>query len=106
MLRNELFTYNPELLNRPYLIVLNKIDIWDDPEFTKDIISKIIHLGKVIAISADKETNLEKLLEAMDEAFFKDEIEKVLKSTKELKSVSLNESDILGSFENSREIKE
>ncbi|EKO33840.1 MULTISPECIES: GTPase ObgE [Leptospira] len=78
MLRNELFTYNPELLNRPYLIVLNKIDIWDDPEFTKDIISKITHLGKVIAVSADKETNLEELLETMDETFFKDEIEKVL----------------------------
>ncbi|AOP34934.1 GTPase ObgE [Leptospira tipperaryensis] len=92
MLRNELSTYNPELLKRPYLIVLNKIDIWDDSEFTKDLISKVSHLGKVVAISADQETNLEGLLETMDETFFKDEIEKVLKP-KESKTNSSLEQD-------------
>ncbi|EMY79301.1 Obg family GTPase CgtA [Leptospira weilii serovar Ranarum str. ICFT] len=106
MLRNELSTYNPELLNRPYLIVLNKIDVWDDPEFTKDVISKVSHLGKVVAISADQETNLEELLESMDQTFFKKEIEMVLKSTKESKSVSSSESDILDFFEDSKEVKE
>ncbi|WP_246057595.1 GTPase ObgE [Leptospira gomenensis] len=79
MLQNELSTYNPELLERPYLVVLNKIDVWDDPSFTEDLISKVKHLGSVIAISADRGTNLEDLLEAMDETFFKAEIEKVLR---------------------------
>ncbi|WP_243401791.1 GTPase ObgE, partial [Leptospira ellisii] len=88
MLQNELSTYNPELLERPYLVVLNKIDVWDDPTFTEDLISKVKHLGTVLAISADRGTNLETLLEAMDETFFKAEIEKVLhpkesKSTQE-----------------------
>ncbi|TGM06026.1 GTPase ObgE, partial [Leptospira barantonii] len=91
MLKNELATYNPELLNRPYLIVLNKIDIWDDPEFTRDVMEKVSHLGKVIAISADKETNLEELLVNMDETFFKEEIEKVLNPVREPKSVSNSE---------------
>ncbi|WP_246836027.1 GTPase ObgE [Leptospira yasudae] len=105
MLKNELSTYNPELLKRPYLIVLNKIDVWDDPEFTKDVIRKVSHLGKVIAISADKETNLEELLITMDETFFKEEIEKVLNPVKESKSALSEESDddsaALGSISNS-----
>ncbi|WP_241548156.1 GTPase ObgE [Leptospira yasudae] len=105
MLKNELSTYNPELLKRPYLIVLNKIDVWDDPEFTKDVIQKVSHLGKVIAISADKETNLEELLITMDETFFKEEIEKVLNPVKESKSALSEESDddsaALGSISNS-----
>lgn len=97
MLRNELSTYNPELLNRPYLIVLNKIDIWNDPEFTKDVIAKVSHLGKVVAISADQEINLEELLENMDETFFKNEIEKILNPIKDTKPISSDESDIFES---------
>ncbi len=75
MLQSELETYNPELLNRPHLIVLNKIDVWEDQSFTEELIKSVSSLGKVVPISAQEGTNLEKLLEAMDETFFQKELE-------------------------------
>ncbi|EPG67963.1 GTPase ObgE [Leptospira wolffii] len=74
MLRAELETYNPELLRRPHLIVLNKIDVWEDPSFTEELIESVSTLGKVVPISAQEEINLGTLLESMDEAFFHEEL--------------------------------
>ncbi|TGK00185.1 GTPase ObgE [Leptospira langatensis] len=80
MLQAELQTYNPELLNRPHLIVLNKIDVWEDQSFTQEVLESVSSLGKVVPISAQEGLNLEKLLETMDETFFKKEWE-ALEST-------------------------
>ncbi|MCE9500459.1 MAG: GTPase ObgE [Leptospira sp.] len=71
MLQNELATYNKALLYKPYLIVLNKIDIWEDQGFTSEVTKKLSHMGKIIAISAEKETNLEELLSSLDEFLVK-----------------------------------
>ncbi|PJZ69613.1 GTPase ObgE [Leptospira perolatii] len=77
MLRRELETYNTELLNRPHLIVLNKIDVWEDPHFTDELLKSVSSLGKVVPISAQQEINLEDLLQNMDNAFFKQDLEKL-----------------------------
>ncbi|EPG74022.1 Obg family GTPase CgtA [Leptospira fainei serovar Hurstbridge str. BUT 6] len=82
MLRSELETYNKELLNRPHLIVLNKIDVWEDQSFTKELLESVSSLGRVIPISAKESTNLEELLEIMDETFFQQELEKLRLSGK------------------------
>lgn len=70
MLQNELISYNAELLNKPQLIVLNKIDEWSDPDFTKEVIAKYSYLGEIIPISAKEEIGLEALLQRIDEFFF------------------------------------
>ncbi|TGK04944.1 GTPase ObgE [Leptospira semungkisensis] len=75
MLQSELQTYNPELLNRPHLIVLNKIDVWEDQSFTQELLESVSSLGKVVPISAQEELNLEVLLETMDTTFFQKEWE-------------------------------
>ncbi|TGK15195.1 GTPase ObgE [Leptospira fluminis] len=76
MLRAELETYNKLLLDRPHLIVLNKIDVWEDQNFTKELLNSVSSLGKVVPISAKESVNLERLLEIMDETFFRHELEK------------------------------
>lgn len=76
MLRAELETYNKQLLDRPHLIVLNKIDVWEDQNFTKELLNSVSSLGKVVPISAKESVNLERLLEIMDETFFRHELEK------------------------------
>ncbi|WP_411822602.1 GTPase ObgE [Leptospira sp. 'Mane'] len=70
MLRNELGSYNPIMLEKPFLIVINKMDIWDDPGFTEEIKETYKDLGEILFISADKELNLEYLLERIDKVFF------------------------------------
>ncbi|GBF49165.1 GTPase ObgE [Leptospira ryugenii] len=74
MLRNELGSYNEALLQKPYLLVINKIDIWDDPNFSLEVQKSYSHLGEVFLISADKDINLDALLDKMDEVFFPDQI--------------------------------
>lgn len=71
MLKNELQTYNPALLTLPHLIVFNKIDIWQgDAQFTDDLLKKYSHLGRIIAISAREQLNLDTLLDTIDEQIF------------------------------------
>lgn len=77
MLQSELRSYNPELLNRPHLIVLNKIDIWEDQSFTEELLKSVSSLGRVIPISAQEEINLEELLSVMDSTFFQKELEEL-----------------------------
>lgn len=73
MLRSELGKYNQSLLNKKYLLVINKMDIWDnDPTFTAEIQKNYSNLGEIICISADKELNLDYLLERIDKVFFED----------------------------------
>ncbi|MCW7481873.1 GTPase ObgE [Leptospira kanakyensis] len=82
MLRSELGNYNQTLLNKKFLIVINKMDIWDnDPEFTAEIQKNYSHLGEIICISADKESNLEYLLERIDKVFFEDKAKLVYENT-------------------------
>ena len=64
ILRDELHHYNEELLNRPCLVVLNKIDLVDDEEFLADWIRSIEKENHtVIGISAHDGTGLNLLLE-------------------------------------------
>ncbi|MEO0202968.1 MAG: GTPase, partial [candidate division WOR-3 bacterium] len=56
-LKLELEKYNPEILKKPYLIVVNKIDISNLNEIPKEINNK-----KVIKISAKEKLNLEELI--------------------------------------------
>jgi len=74
MLRNELGSYNETLLAKPFLLVINKIDIWNDPTFTEEIKQNYSKFGEIILISADKETNLEYLMERIDAVFFSDKL--------------------------------
>ncbi|MEM7182694.1 MAG: GTPase ObgE [Spirochaetota bacterium] len=76
MLQHELEAYNPNLLTVPHLIAFNKIDIWEnDANFTQDLLEKFSHLGRIIPISAVEETNLEQLLDAIDEEIFQFAVE-------------------------------
>ncbi len=70
ILKNELQSYNKSLLDRPSILVLNKIDLWEDEKFTDELIHNLKHLGKIIPISAEKSINLDKLLNTLDELFF------------------------------------
>ncbi len=78
LLRKEMESYDRRLLEKPYLIVLNKIDLWDsEPNFTEEICEKFSHLGELIPVSADQKIGLEYLLDRMDKAFFRDKLEKL-----------------------------
>ena len=70
MLQSELHSYNPLLLEKPFIIILNKMDLWEDSDFNKELIQKYSHLGKICIISAEKETGLTELLDTIDETFF------------------------------------
>lgn len=73
MLRSELRNYNPTLLDKKFLLVINKMDVWEgDLEFTKEIQQKYAGLGEIIFISAEKEINIEYLMERIDKVFFYD----------------------------------
>ncbi len=71
MLQNELKSYNKALLKKPSIIVLNKIDVWNDEKFTKELVKRYSKLGEVIPISAQEEINLDKLLNSIDELLIK-----------------------------------
>ena len=70
MLQNELKSYNPILLTKPHILVINKIDIWNDPQFTDELIKTISHLGEIIPISAINNIQLDLLLDKIDHLFF------------------------------------
>lgn len=68
ILRNELKKYNPDLLKKDFLIVLNKIDNLESEEITdhfKNQFSEFI--GKIFCISALEELKLSSLLNAMQD---------------------------------------
>jgi GTP-binding protein len=71
MLQNELKSYNKNLVKKPSIIVFNKIDIWNDEDYTKDLLSKYKKLGTIIPISAEKGINLDKLLKKLSSLVFK-----------------------------------
>ena len=68
MLQNELKSYNKSLIKKPSIIVLNKIDVWNDEKFTKELVKRYSKLGEVIPISAQAEINLDKLLKVIDDS--------------------------------------
>lgn len=75
LLRREMESYDPRLLDRPFLIVLNKVDLWDgEEEFTSEMLQEFSDLGEIIPISADKGMNLDLLLERIDSVFFADQL--------------------------------
>jgi GTP-binding protein len=74
LLRRELNEYNPILNEKPYLILLNKIDLWGDDSIRKDLIESMNQKGKVITLSASVDQNFDALLNAIDETFFYERI--------------------------------
>ena len=69
MLQHEMASYNKDLSAKPHILVLNKIDEWNDPEFTNEVLQRYSHLGKMIPISAKTETGLNELLDEIDRFF-------------------------------------
>ncbi len=63
VLRNELASYAQSLTEKPYLIVLNKIDLIEDPTEVKQLFPN----EKVYCISALKKTGLQELLKGIKE---------------------------------------
>lgn len=62
----ELKAYNPELLERPSLVVLNKIDLVNEKEKIEELKGKIENLGyEAFAISALKRLGLERFLKKL-----------------------------------------
>ncbi len=66
VLQDELRAYTYELMNKPYLIAINKIDLAQDNEVVEKAIRDFAAHGKnVFAISALEKTGLQPLLEAI-----------------------------------------
>jgi GTPase len=65
LLQEELKSYNKNLAKKPSLIVLNKIDIVNDPAFIKDVKKQFKKAG-ILDISADKGVNLDKLIDKIE----------------------------------------
>lgn len=62
ILKSELESYSPELLKKPALLVLNKIDRFDDKKFLKDLIASYKKQGlDPIPVSAQSGEGMEKL---------------------------------------------
>ncbi|WCL51351.1 GTPase ObgE [Leptospira sp. GIMC2001] len=71
LLRAELESYDPLIMEKPFLIVLNKVDLWEsDPNFTEEIMNQYSQLGEIVPISAEKNINIELLLDRIDQIFF------------------------------------
>lgn len=78
LLKKEMESYNPKLLEKPYIIVLNKIDVWEgDLNFTKEILEKYSHLGPIHPISCEKGWGLDELLDKIDRTFFSKELKRI-----------------------------
>lgn len=71
MLKSELRSYNKTLPNKDCIIVLNKIDLVDDPNYIQDLQSTFPKSAKVLGISAETGEGLEELLQKIDKTFFK-----------------------------------
>lgn len=66
ILRDEIGAYNPEMLERPYLVVLNKIDTEEAEQHIKDFRKKkLVDKNKIFEISAMQGTGLPELLQAI-----------------------------------------
>lgn len=66
VLRKEIGTYNAEMLERPYLVVLNKIDTEESVQHIKDFRKKkFVKKDKIFEISAMEGQGLPELLEAI-----------------------------------------
>lgn len=66
VLRNEIGTYNPEMLERPYLVVLNKIDTEEAVQNIKNFRKKkFVDKNKIYEISAMEGVGLSELKEAI-----------------------------------------
>jgi GTP-binding protein len=78
LLQQELKSYDPILLEKPHIIVLNKIDVWEgEDSFTKEMLAEYSSLGEIIPISASQEINLDLLLDRIDKTFFEKEINEI-----------------------------
>ncbi len=64
VLQNELRAYKPELLEKPSLIVLNKIDMEGAKEHA-EVFHREVPSAKIFEISALEELGLDPLLEAI-----------------------------------------
>ena len=71
MLKNELRSYNKTLPTKDSIIVLNKIDLINDPDYINDLKSTFPKSTKIIEISAEMGDGLEELLQKIDKTFFK-----------------------------------
>ncbi|MGZ3732614.1 MAG: GTPase ObgE [Parachlamydiaceae bacterium] len=71
VLRKELLAYNSEMLNRPYLVVLNKIDSEEAPKHLKEFYETFANepfmseSNKLFEISATQGKGLKKLIETL-----------------------------------------
>lgn len=73
VLRNELGTYNPKMLERPFLVVLNKIDAEESTQHIKEFRKKkYVDKNKIFEISAIEGTGLPELLKAIRESLKQD----------------------------------
>lgn len=71
ILRNELTAYNPELLERPYLVVLNKMDVEESQEFSERFREECNpDPALLFEISAANRTGLDPLIEAIERIIF------------------------------------
>lgn len=61
-LRYELKMFNPELIEKPHLIVANKMDVPESQEHIKSLEAVAENSGRIIRISAKEESNLDDLL--------------------------------------------
>lgn len=70
ILKNELAVYNPELLQRPWMVVLNKIDEVDDREFLQEWISEMPQATyPTLAISAQTGEGIQELRKVIIDHF-------------------------------------
>ena len=68
MLRKELEVYNPEMLNKPFLVVLNKIDQEDIEDLRQGFVERYpFDPSTLVEISAREEINLDILKKAIEE---------------------------------------
>jgi GTP-binding protein len=66
VLRDELKRYNPEMLERPFIVALNKIDTEESLEHLKEFHKEFKLPGKIFEISAQEKAGLEQLREAIE----------------------------------------
>lgn len=70
LLKQELRTYNKFLIKKPSLIVLNKIDLVNDPDYINELTQQFPKTMSVLSISAETGEGLDKLLNKIDTFFF------------------------------------
>jgi GTPase len=64
LLQNELETYNKELINKPYYIILSKADLISEDEIVKKI--ELLNNENILAISSITGYNMKKLIDIID----------------------------------------